>query len=227
MPALELVSHHLCSYVQRAAIALHEKSIAFRRTYVDLNDKPQWFREMSPLGKVPLLRVDENAVIFESAVILEYLEDTAPPALHPADALRRAQHRAWIEYGSSMLNDIWAFYNAPDGAALEAKADTLRGKFRRLEDVLHDAGPWFEGSRFSLVDAVFAPVFRYWEAFDRIGDFGVFDGLAKVQRWRAALAARASVQDAVTPDYAERLLRFIVERHGELGRRAAALTPAG
>jgi glutathione S-transferase len=227
MPALELVSHHLCPYVQRAAIALHEKGIAFRRTYVDLNDKPRWFLEISPLGKVPLLRVDGEAVIFESAVILEYLEDTAPPALHPADALQRAQHRAWMEFGSSVLNDIWGFYTAPDAAALEARAYTLRQKFRRLEDTLPEAGPWFDGSRFSLVDAVFAPVFRYWEAFDRIGDFGMFDGLAKVQRWRAALAARASVQDAVTPDYAERLLRFIVERHGELGRRAAALTPAG
>jgi glutathione S-transferase len=132
-----------------------------------------------------------------------------------------------MEFGSSVLNDIWGFYTAPDAAALEARADTLRQKFRRLEDTLPEAGPWFDGSRFSLVDAVFAPVFRYWEAFDRIGDFGMFDGLAKVQRWRAVLAARASVQDAVTPDYAERLLRFIVERHGELGRRAAALTPAG
>lgn len=227
MHALVLVSHHLCPYVQRAAIALREKGIAFRRTYVDLSDKPQWFRAISPLGKVPLLRVNQDAVLFESAAILEYLEDTAAPALHPSDALRRAQHRAWIEFGSTVLNDIWGFYTAPDGATLQAQADTLRQKFQRLEDALHAAGPWFDGAGFSLVDAVFAPVFRYWEAFDRIGDFHVFGGLPRVQRWRAALAARASVQDAVTPDYAQRLLRFIVARRGELGRRAAALTPAG
>jgi glutathione S-transferase len=44
MPGLELVSHHLCPYVQRAAIVLDEKGIAFDRTYVDLADKPDWFR---------------------------------------------------------------------------------------------------------------------------------------------------------------------------------------
>jgi glutathione S-transferase len=221
--SLELVSHHLCPYVQRAAIALHEKGLPFTRTNVDLADKPAWFRALSPLGKVPLLRVGGEHVIFESAVILEYLEDTTTPALHPADALQRAQHRAWIEFGSSVLNDVWSFYTAADAAALQDKARVLREKFERLEAVLHDAGPWFAGSRFSLVDAVFAPVFRYWEVFDRIADFGSFEGLPRLQRWRAALAQRASVQQAVGADYAQRLLRFIVERGGELARRAAAV----
>lgn len=105
MPALELVSHHLCPYVQRAAIALTEKGIPFTRTYIDLNRKPDWFTAISPLGKVPLLRVRENdgeVVLFESAVILEYLEETLPRSLHPADPLERARHRAWIEFGSSI-----------------------------------------------------------------------------------------------------------------------------
>ncbi|TGU31135.1 glutathione S-transferase family protein, partial [bacterium M00.F.Ca.ET.152.01.1.1] len=54
---LTLVSHHLCPYVQRAAIALAEKAVPFERVNVDLADKPDWFRAISPLGKVPLLRV--------------------------------------------------------------------------------------------------------------------------------------------------------------------------
>src|SRR5258708_40372906 len=75
MPHLTLVSHHLCPYVQRVAIALAERGIAAERVYIDLADKPAWFRALSPLGKVPLLKVDD-AVLFESAVICEYLEDT-------------------------------------------------------------------------------------------------------------------------------------------------------
>jgi hypothetical protein len=38
-----LVSHHLCPYVQRAAIALAEKAVLFERAYIDLADKPAWF----------------------------------------------------------------------------------------------------------------------------------------------------------------------------------------
>lgn len=109
MSALTLVSHHLCPYVQRAAIALAEKGVLFERVHVDLSDKPEWFRALSPLGKVPLLKVAQNgrdAVIFESAVILEYLEETQMRPLHPADPLERARHRAWIEFGSQILNGV-------------------------------------------------------------------------------------------------------------------------
>lgn len=85
---LTLVSHHLCPYVQRAAISLAEKGVPFERIAVDLAAKPDWFKRISPLGKVPLLVVrhdGDETVIFESAVILEFLEETQPGPLHPAD----------------------------------------------------------------------------------------------------------------------------------------------
>src|SRR5947209_5008648 len=66
MADLTLVSYDLCPYVQRAAIALAEKGVDFRRIDVDLSNKPEWFRAISPLGKVPLLRVGDD-VVFESA----------------------------------------------------------------------------------------------------------------------------------------------------------------
>jgi glutathione S-transferase len=214
MSHLELVSHPLCPYVQRAAISLAEKGVPFRRTNIDLSDKPAWFVEISPLGKVPLLRT-QGEVLFESAAIVEYLEDTQSPPLHPADALKRAQHRGWIEFGSGLLNDIWNFYVAPDDASMRAKAAVLRQKFERIETVLAD-GPYFDGERFTLVDAVFAPVFRYWNAFDRIGDFGMLGGLPKVAAWRRALAERPSVRAAVGTDYDQLLWRFLQARGSRL-----------
>ena len=93
---LTLVSHKLCPYVQRSVIALRELGLEYRRIDVDLGNPPDWFRRISPLGKVPLLRVPTpkgEAVIFESAVIVEYLEETAPKPLHPGDPLERARHR--------------------------------------------------------------------------------------------------------------------------------------
>src|SRR5437762_14031373 len=152
MTALTLVSHKLCPYVQRAVIALSEKSAPFTRRDVDLADKPDWFKAVSPLGKTPVLLAGDTA-IFESAVILEYLEDTQTPALHPADPLARAEHRAWIEFGSAILNDIAALYNAAEYAAFSAEILALRAKFARVESRLE--GAWFDGERFGLVDAVF------------------------------------------------------------------------
>src|SRR5262245_3358582 len=129
---LKLISHKLCPYVQRAVIALTEKGVPFERIDIDLANKPEWFLKISPLGKTPVLLVGDTA-IFESAVILEYLEDTHSPALHPADPLARAEHRAWIEFGSAILNDKAAFYAAPDEATFNAKAAAMREKFVRLE----------------------------------------------------------------------------------------------
>jgi glutathione S-transferase len=212
--ALKLVSHHLCPYVQRAVIALAEKGVAHERVYVDLADKPQWFRAISPLGKVPLLVVGDD-VLFESAVICEYLDDTAAPRLHPEDPLERARHRAWVEFGSAILNDIWSFYTARDEEALTKKRDDIAGKFQQLEQHLGE-GPYFAGARFHLVDAVFGPIFRYFDTFETIADFGFFKETPKVRAWREALNERRSVREAVTSDYPERLAHFLRTRQSRL-----------
>ena len=214
-----LISHKLCPYVQRAVIALTEKGVAFERIDVDLANKPDWFLKVSPLGKTPVLVVGEHA-IFESAVILEYLEETQANPLHPAEALRRAEHRAWIEFGSAVLNDVAGFYSAPTEVAFRAKTSQLEARFARLE-ARPSAGPWFDGDRFSLVDAVFGPVFRYFDVFDEIADFGILTGKPKLARWRAMLAARPSVRLAVSADYPALLHDFIERRRSYLSQLKA------
>jgi glutathione S-transferase len=223
---LVLVSHALCPYVQRAAIVLAEKGVAFERREVDLAAKPDWFLAVSPLGKTPVLLV-AGTPIFESAVICEYLDETRAPRLHPHDALARARHRAWIEFASALLSAIAAFYNAGDDAALAARAQDIRERLRVLAGAL-GAGPWFDGPCFSLVDAAFAPVWRYFDVFDTIDDFGFFQHLPAVTRWRLELARRNSVREAVRADYPALLRRFLLARRGALARRMApAGAPAG
>jgi glutathione S-transferase len=220
---LRLISHKLCPYVQRAVIALTEKGVPFVRVDIDLANKPDWFLKISPLGKTPVLQVGEVA-IFESAVILEYLEETEPKPLHPADPLRRAEHRGWIEFASAVLNDIAGLYAAPDEAAFKAKAIQLEARFARLEARVA-ASRWFDGETFSLVDAVFGPVFRYFDVFDEIGDFGILSGKPKLARWRTSLAARPSVKSAVSAEYPALLHDFLKRRNSwmsQLQLRAAA-----
>src|SRR5580692_6010772 len=212
--ALKLISHKLCPYVQRAVIALTEKGVGFERIDIDLASKPDWFLAISPLGKTPVLQVGDKA-IFESAVILEYLEETQPHPLHPADPLRRAEHRAWIEFGSTVLNDIAGFYAAPDEATFKAKVSQLEQRFARLE-ARALAAPWFDGGNFSLVDAAFGPVLRYFDVFDEIADFGILAGKPKLAQWRKALAARPSVRSAVSADYPALLRAFIERRNSWL-----------
>ncbi|WP_448955683.1 glutathione S-transferase family protein [Labrys neptuniae] len=222
---LTLVSHHLCPYVQRAAIALTEKEAPFERRHIDLSAKPDWFLALSPLGKVPLLMVAQAggppAVLFESSVICEYVEETvAGPRLHPADALERARHRGWMEFGSTILADLWGLETASEQPRFEEARLKLAGKFARVEEVL-GTGPYFAGETFSLVDAVFAPIFRYFDLFDTLADTAIFTGLPRVQAWRQALSARPSVRAAVTSDYPDRLHDFLVRHDAYLLKQAA------
>jgi glutathione S-transferase len=213
----ELISNHLCPYTQRAAIQLAEKGVAYERTYIDLANKPEWFLKVSPLGKVPLLRVGD-ATVFETSVICEYIEEAEPAApLYPAEPLERARHRGWAEFASAVIADIFAFYMAPDAAAFERKCGDLKAKFRWLERHL-GAGPYFAGARFCLVDAAFAPIFRLFDTFDRLGEFGIFEGLHRVPAYRAALAERASVRQVVVSDYAKRFRQYLSERGSHLSR---------
>ena len=213
IPKLELVSHYLCPYVQRAVITLLEKDIPHQRTYIDLANKPDWFHQISPLGKVPLLKVNEE-ILFESAVICEYLDEITPGSLHPADPLQKAKHRSWIEFGSNILNNIAGFYNAPTKEDFEQKRDELASKFFWVEQSLK--GDYFAGETFSLVDGVYGTIFRYFEVFDPGDEFGIFANRPKIKDWRQLLQARSSIQNAVTEDYAERLLVFLKQRNSYL-----------
>jgi glutathione S-transferase len=218
---LVLVSHPLCPYVQRAAIVLHEKGVDFERRWVDLADKPAWFRAVSPLGKTPVLLAGDEP-IFESAVICEYLDEVFAPRLHPPDALQRAHHRAWMEFGSALLNAIAAFYGAPDARTFDAGREALRARFAQVEAVLDGRGPYFAGASFGMVDAVFAPVFRYFEVFGALGMVGFFDATPAVRAWRDALAQRDSVRAAAAENYGQLLAAFLRARGSELSRRIAA-----
>ncbi|WP_070108288.1 glutathione S-transferase family protein [Burkholderia plantarii] len=215
-PRLTLISHPLCPFVQRVAIVLHEKRLVFERVDVDLDDRPDWFVALSPTGKVPLLevrdRLGRGGVLFESMAICEYAEDLGIGArLYPDDAFARAGQRAWIEFASAMLGDAWRLLNAGDERAARVEGDALRGRLRRFESELGD-GPYFAGPAFGMVDAMVAPVFRYFDCLDAAWSAGLFDGLGKVARWRVALAARPSVIAAVGGDYRERLRAHL---HGQ------------
>jgi len=208
-----LISHHLCPYVQRAVIVLTEKDIEHDRVYIDLSRKPAWFATLSPLGRVPVLQVGE-AVVFESQVIAEYLDEVTPGSLHPADPLAKARHRSWIEFGSETLNAIGGLYNAGNARDFEQKRAALKGKFDRVDRELE--GPYFAGRQFHLVDGVWGTVFRYLDVFDAIADFGLLDDAPAVRSWREHVSARPSVATASPNDYPRRLQLFLRNRRSHI-----------
>ncbi|CAI0732624.1 glutathione S-transferase family protein [Serratia quinivorans] len=217
---LTLISHPLCPFVQRAAIVLLEKNVPFERIDVDLANKPDWFMALSPTGKVPLLKLEQpdsaDVILFESSAICEYLNETQDGvSLYSSDALSRAQQRAWVEFGVAVLSDAWQFLNAKGSAVADDKKAAFREKLQRLENNL-EQGPYFSGAAFSMVDAVFAPVFRYFSLLIPIVSQPIFDNLPRVSAWRDSLEQRPSVISAVSEDYADRFRQRLIQQQAIL-----------
>lgn len=218
----ELISFKLCPFVQRSVILLLEKGIDFDITYIDLKQPPDWFLALSPFGKVPVLRCGET-ILFESAVINEYIDETHPPRMHPDDPMQRAQNRAWIEFGSQLNMDIHGVMVASDANAFNAACTRVKKELARVESQL-GAGPYLNGEAFSLADAAYAPTLMRLQLIHTRHGLDLMDRLPRLQAWAEALAARDTVQRSVVDDFSTLFCASIAAAHGPLA--ALAIAPA-
>jgi glutathione S-transferase len=206
-PNLKLISFTLCPYVQRAMIVLNEKNMSFDIEYIDLSSPPPWFYDISPLEKVPVLLVDDEP-LFESMVICEYIDEISEGSLYPADAFKRAKNRAWIEFGNDILSTTFEFYTTEDEKRFKHLTNILIDRFEVLEDEISE-GSYFNGEDFSMVDAVYAPVFRYHNRIAQYKDFGFFDDAPKIKAWGDKLLERQSVILSVPDTYEQDTTNYL------------------
>ncbi|MDT8446541.1 MAG: glutathione S-transferase family protein [bacterium] len=214
MNSLKLISFDLCPFVQRSVILLKEKGLDFEVEYIDLANKPEWFLKISPLGKVPVLQVGAT-ILFESAVIAEYLDEISPPSAHPKDPLVKAQNRAWIEFSSSLLGSQFMMCCAEDAAGYKAKLDELRAGLSRLDAQLK-GGPFFNGEKPHLIDFCIAPLFQRMELIERRGGPTLTQGMLKLRHWSQNLLERNSVQDSVPQGFEDKFVEYLKSRGGHL-----------
>ena len=197
---LELISFKICPFVQRAVITLLHKSIPYKITYIDLSSPPDWFKQLSPFGKVPILKVDDEHVIFESAIIDEYLDEICPGNLLPSDPLIRAIDRGWIDFGSSLILDFSGLIHSVDAEKFENKLQVVKNQFDWLEKKLGD-GPYFNGKDFSLVDIAYAPLFMRVNMFNLADELYPSSEYPKVSAWSDKLLSIPELPNSVTSDF--------------------------
>ncbi len=214
MPHYLLVSFKTCPWVQRAAIVLREKQVPFEIRHIEPDNRPDWFLAISPHRKVPVLRIDDAVSLFESNALAEYLDETIAPRLHPDDPVRRAINRAWTDYLPSFAAAASAPAYAESEDAFDQAVAAMRVPFERLEKALEQAGPFFNGARYSLVDAAYAPFLQRYAFIDRIRPLGVIEAFPRLRAWTAALLARESTH-SFPPDAFEAMYRDGIRRRGK------------
>ena len=182
------------------------KQVDFDVTYVNLREKPDWFLEISPHGKVPVLKVDDE-ILFESNAIAEFLDETVAPPLHPTDPVKRARNRAWTDFVPTFSSAINAIGYAKTREAMEealAEAPKVLGRLERaLVTERGNDGPYFNGDTLCLVDAAYGPIFQRFARVEDVLQTGVMADFPLVQAWSDALLANQTVTGAVPDNFPE------------------------
>jgi len=189
-----LVSFKTCPWVQRSAIILREKNAPFEFRHIESDNRPDWFLAISPHKKVPVLRIDDSVSLFESNAIAEYLDETIAPRLHPEDPIARAVNRAWTDYLPTFADSVTGTAYAATEADYAKSAAKIPVAFDRLEKALEKqgAGPFFNGAKYSLVDAAYAPFLQRYFFLDRVKRVGEIEKFPRLKAWAEALLARPS-----------------------------------
>jgi glutathione S-transferase len=213
MPKYLLVSFKTCPWVQRAAIVLREKQIEFEFRHIEPDNRPDWFLAISPHKKVPVLRVDDTVSLFESNAIAEYLDETIAPRLHPEDPVVRAVNRAWTDYLPTFAAAVTGTGYAASEAEFTKSAAGIPVPFERLEGALvkQNAGPFFNGAKYSLVDAAYAPFLQRYTYLDRVRPLGHLEKFPRLKAWTEALLQRPSTHSFPTAEF-EALYRANLKR---------------
>lgn len=195
-------------------ILLRAKDVEFNVTYVNLREKPDWFLEISPHGKVPVLKVGDE-ILFESSAIAEYLDEVVAPRLHPEDPIARAKNRAWTDFTPTFAGALSKIHYAKTREDMDAAVEAAPTVLAKVENALAgrgNNGPFFNGPDLSLVDAAYAPFLQRYLLIDEGLKNDVLKDFPLIAAWAETLMADERVTGAV-PD------NFVDEFIGNLYRR--------
>lgn len=216
-----LISFSICPFVQRSAVLLNKKSQPFKRINIDLSNKPDWFLQLAPTAKVPVLIVKDGKgelkTVFESAIINEYLDESYGESLLSTDSLAKADQRSWIAFSDSLLFLQYRMLSAETQETYEESRDQMVKELLKLSPA---AGkPVFDGQIFSLVDAAYAPLFTRLQWTPDVVELLIehaerankTETVQRLLSWVAYVAALPEVKKSVADDFDEQLEGYFSE----------------
>jgi len=204
MHTLKLIQAEECPFAQRTHMCLLEKGLDFERIEIDLDNKPEWFEEVSPYSKVPVLK-DGNVRVYESTVINEYLEEVFPePSLLPGTPGERATARTWIDFDN--VKFVPTFYRLlleQDSSKRQRLVDRMIGNMEFLERhgfAGERTGPYWFGKKLSLVDLAMYPHYERMAVLENYRGVGIPSSCSRIREWLAAMHERPSARATAHDD---------------------------
>ncbi|POY71993.1 hypothetical protein BMF94_5002 [Rhodotorula taiwanensis] len=198
-----------CPFVQRVWLALEEKGIPYEYKEVNPYKKEAHFLKINPEGLVPALE-HENKALYESLVLLKYLDDAFPEKqLKPTDPHEAGLVRLALQQISNVV--VPAFYRyKEEGAAFVKSLQDLH------TDWFRSGATWARGDTIGWVDLALAPWVVRFDLLKKHRDFKVEDVGTEFQAWAERIVDRPSVKATTSlPDDYEKVYRRYFEDTAE------------
>ncbi|KAI5659881.1 hypothetical protein M9H77_28674 [Catharanthus roseus] len=163
-----------CPFSQRVLLTLEEKKVPYKKHLINTDDKPQWFLEVNPEGKVPVIKFDEKWIP-DSDVIVGILEEKYPePSLAaPAEV---------SSVGSKIFSSFVKFLKSKDPN--DGSEQALVEELKALEEHLKSHGPYVNGENICAVDLSLAPkLYHLVVALGHFKDWKIPESLTHVHNY--------------------------------------------
>ncbi|XVF23789.1 hypothetical protein REPUB_Repub13aG0069500 [Reevesia pubescens] len=172
-----------CPFCQRVVLTLEEKKVPYKLHLVNLSDKPQWFLEISPEGKVPVVKFDDKWVA-DSDVIVGIIEEK-----YPEPALKTPPEFASV--GSKIFGTFITFLKSKD--ANDGSEQALRNELKALDEHLKGQGPFIAGEKITAVDLSLGPKFYHLEiTLGHFKKWTIPESLTNVHNYLKSIFSRES-----------------------------------
>ena len=201
---MKLIGTPSSPFTRKVRVVLAEKRIDYEFVVDAPGDATTQVPNYNPLGKVPVLITDDGATIFDSRVIVEYLDSASPVTkLIPEDIRQRIQARRWEALADGCTEAtvaVVAEKRRPPSQQLAAAIARQQGKIdRALAVMAEDLGArnWCSGEAYSLSDIAVGCSLGYLDL--RLPDLNWRKAYPNLGRLTDRLAQRASFRDTVPP----------------------------
>lgn len=174
-----------CPFSQRVLVTLEEKKVPYQMHLIDVNNKPKWFLEVNPEGKVPVIKLNDKWVA-DSDVIVGLLEEKYPdPSLSPDPE--------FASVGSKIFSAFVTFLKSKD--TNDGTEQALLDELKALDDHLKSHDPYICGDKITAVDLSLAPKLYHLEiALGHFKGWSVPESLTHVHKYMKSLFLRESFE---------------------------------
>lgn len=202
---IQLYHHLLCPFSRKIRIMLREKKLEYELISVRFWEKPTDFLLLNHASQVPVLVDQDNTVVVDSPVIIEYIEDIYQDDLHllgktriERNEIRRLE--CWFDnkFGSEVWYKLvfekffkrYFYRHAPDSNAIRLGHQNIHDHLAYI-GYLSERRKWLAGDHFSIADITAA---AHLSSVDYIGDVP-WDQHKEAKDWYARVKSRPSFRE--------------------------------